>query len=98
MLAYNFTGEENEKTVHELYCSKNLTGEIHSHLIVVSLLNVFVALSAFSGNALIIAALCKESLLTLHPPSKLLYRNLAMTDCVLASSFCPLTLLIGHLR
>ena len=83
MLAYNFTGEQNEKTVHELYCSKNLTGEIHSHLIVVSLLNVFVALSAFSGNALIIAALCKESLLTLHPPSKLLYRNLAMTDvCV----------------
>ena len=92
MLAHNFTGEENEETVHELYCSKNLTGEIHSHLIVLSLLNVLVVLSASSGNSLIIAAVCKESLLTLHPPSKLLYRNLAMTDVCVSVIVLPVNI------
>ena len=41
----------------------------------------FLSISSSLGNTLILAALRKES--SLHPPSKLLYRNLAITDfCV----------------
>ena len=43
--------------------------------------NISVSITAFLGNTLILVALQKES--SLHPPSKLLYRNLAITDlCV----------------
>ena len=43
--------------------------------------NISVSITAFLGNTLILVALKKES--SLHPPSKLLYRNLAITDlCV----------------
>ena len=43
--------------------------------------NIVLSITAFLGNNLILAALHKES--SLHPPSKLLYRNLAATDlCV----------------
>ena len=46
-----------------------------------SVLNYFLSLSAFLGNALILIAFHKES--SLHPPSKLLLRNLATADlCV----------------
>ena len=45
-------------------------------------LNIFLSfIAAFLGNTLILVALQKET--SLHPPSKLLYRNLAITDlCV----------------
>ena len=43
--------------------------------------NISVSITAFLGNTLILVALHKES--SLHPQSKLLYRNLAITDlCV----------------
>ena len=43
--------------------------------------NISVSITAFLGNTLILVALQKEP--SLHPPSKLLYRNLAITDlCV----------------
>ena len=46
-----------------------------------SVLNIFLSIAAFLGNTLILAALHKES--SLQPPSKLLFRNLAITDlCV----------------
>ena len=46
-----------------------------------STLNIFLSITAFLGNTLILVALHKET--SLHPPSKLLYRNLAITDlCV----------------
>ena len=46
-----------------------------------SVLNYFLSLSAFLGNALILIAFHKAS--SLHPPSKLLLRNLATADlCV----------------
>ena len=45
------------------------------------MLNAFVLISAFLENTIILAALRRES--SLHPPSKLLYRNLAITGlCV----------------
>ena len=45
------------------------------------MVNSFLSIAAFLGNTLILVALHKES--SLHLPSKLLYRNLAITDlCV----------------
>ena len=45
------------------------------------MLNIFLSVNTFLGNTLILAALPKET--SLHPPSKLLFRNLAITDlCV----------------
>ena len=77
----NLTGEQNQKTILELFCSEEVTGEAHNHLIFLSVLNIFLAITAFLGNSLIQVALHRES--SLHPPSKLLYRNLATTDlCV----------------
>ena len=79
----NLTGDPNAKqaSIAELKCSTEFTTEIHNHLIVLLVLNSFVAITAFLGNTLILVALHKES--SLHPPSKLLFRNLAATDlCV----------------
>ena len=77
----NLTGEQNQKTIVELHCSEEVTGEAHNHLIFLSAPNIFLSITAFLGNSLIQVALHRES--SLHPPSKLLYRNLAITDlCV----------------
>ena len=77
----NFTQDENHKTVQELFCSAEFVKAVKSELIFLSALNIFLSVTAFLGNTLILAALHKET--SLHPPSKLLYRNLAITDlCV----------------
>ena len=77
----NVTGEENPKTNEQLYCSAELTGGVHIHFIFLAVINIFMSITTFLGNTLILVALRKES--SLHPPSKLLYRNLAITDlCV----------------
>ena len=76
-----FTEDENHKTVEELFCSAELVRGVDDELIFVSALHSFLSITAFLGNTLILAALFKET--SLHPPSKLLYRNLAITDlCV----------------
>ena len=77
----NFTGGKNLQTVAEHLCSAELTGEVHGELIFLSVVNTCLSITAFLGNALILVALCKDT--SIHPPSKLLYRNLAITDlCV----------------
>ena len=77
----NFTEYENHKTVQELFCSAEFVKGVKSELIFLSALNIFLSVTAFLGNTLILVALHKET--SLHPPSKLLYRNLAITDlCV----------------
>ena len=55
-----------------------LTGGINSQLTGLSVGNIFLSITAFCGNALILAALHKVS--CLHPSSKLFYRNLAISD------------------
>ena len=75
MTNYNGDGEQ---SLTELFCSAELTGAIHSQLICLSVLNIFLSITAFLGNTLILVALCKET--SLHPPSKVLLRNLATTD------------------
>ena len=80
MAPENFTEDENHKTVQGLFCSAEFRG-VESELIFLSALNIFFSVTAFLGNTLILVALHKET--SLHAPSKLLYRNLAITDlCV----------------
>ena len=77
----NFTGKESQITIEQLYCAAQLGGKVHRYLILLSVINIFLSITAFLGNILILVALRKET--SLHPPSKLLYRNLAITDlCV----------------
>ena len=81
MAQENFTEDANHKTVQELFCSAEFVRGVKSEPIFLSALNIFLSITAFLGNTLILAALHKET--SLHPPSKLLYRNLAITDlCV----------------
>ena len=65
----------------ELRCSTDFTSGIHEHLMSLSAVNIFLSIAAVLGNTLIFVALRRES--SLHPPSKLLFHNLATTDlCV----------------
>ena len=84
----NFTKDETQETSRELFCSAEFTKEVHSELIFLSVVNTFLALTAFLGNALILLALKNET--SLHPPSKLLYRCLAMTDLSVGVILQPL--------
>ena len=77
----NITEDENQKTSLEQSCSAEFTGVVHGKLLFLPAINIFFSIAAFLGNSLILVALHKES--SLRPPSKLLYRNLALTDlCV----------------
>ena len=58
-----------------------LIDEVQDWLIFNSVTNCFLSVTSFLGNALILVALHKES--SLHAPSKLLFRSLAVSDlCV----------------
>ena len=61
-----------------LYCSLDITAAIHGQLTFIAVLNAFLSITAFLGNALVLVALRRDS--SLHPPSKLLLRSLAVTD------------------
>ena len=81
MAQTNFTENENQKTLTELWCSAESIRSVDGELILISALNIFLSITAVLGNTLVLLALNKET--SLHPPSKLLYRNLAITDlCV----------------
>ena len=75
-------GKQNTFVLKGLYCSTDIAAGIHIQLKCVVILNIFLSITAFLENSLILFALHKE-LSSLHPPSKLLLRNLAITDlCV----------------
>ena len=77
----NFTAGKNPLTIAELYCSVEFTREVHGELVFLSVINTFLSITAFWGNTLILVALRKDT--SIHSSSKLLYRNLAITDlCV----------------
>ena len=81
MALTNFTEDENQKISIELFCSAEFIRGVDDELIFLSALNIFLSITSFLGNTLILVALYKET--SIHPPSKLLYRNLAITDlCV----------------
>ena len=67
------------ETVQEISCTSSLHGNHYMYLL--TTLNVILAITASFGNALIMDALRKDS--SLHPPSKLMFRCLTVTDlCV----------------
>ena len=85
----NFTrGGTKTKTFEGLQCSPSLIGGLQSALGFFAAVNIFLAITAFLGNSLILVALHKES--SLHPPSKLLYRCLATTDLLVGLVAQPL--------
>ena len=85
MALTNLTGDPKQTSIKELACLTEFTKGIHNHLIV---LNGFVAITAFLENTLILVALHKET--SLHPSSKLLFRNLATTDLCVGLIAAPL--------
>ena len=81
MASTNSTRNHEQKSFEDMVCSAKLTEGIHDQIIVLLLLNSFLAFTAVLGNTLILVALHKES--SLHAPSKLLLRSLATVDlCV----------------
>ena len=80
MSTTNFSsGRSHMKSFYELLCSPSSVGGLQQQLsIFFVVVDIFLSITAFAGNSLILVALCKDS--SLHPPSKLLYRCLATTD------------------
>ena len=76
------------ETYKELLCSPSLASGLQQHSIYLALVNVILSLTAILGNFLILVALRKES--SLHLPSKLLYRCLAITDLLVGPVSQPL--------
>ena len=71
----------NQETLTQLLCSKELTEGIQNELRWISFVNILLSIITFFGNATVLLALSKVSVL--HPASKLLFRTLAATDfCV----------------
>ena len=69
-------------------CSPSLAVGFQQQSIYFSAINIFLSITAFLGNFLILVALNKES--SLHPPSKLLYHSLATTDLLVGLVTQPL--------
>ena len=75
----NLTEQGHHKTREALNCEANVYG-LH-HNIFLGSFNIFLSITASLGNVLILIALHKEP--SIHPPSKLMFRCLAITDlCV----------------
>ena len=75
------------KTYKELLCSPSLVGGLQQESVSFAAVNIFLSITTFLGNSLILVALHKES--SLHPPSKLLYRCLATTDLLVGLVASP---------
>ena len=89
MLISNFTRRGTQaKTFEELTCSPSLVDGLRQESLSFAAVNIFLSITAFVGNSLILIALHKES--SLHPPSKLLYRCLATTDLLVGLVGQPL--------
>ena len=76
------------KTFGELLCSPSLEGGLQQESVSFAAVNIFLSITTFLGNSLILFALHKES--SLHPPSKLLYRCLSTTDLLVGLVAQPL--------
>ena len=75
----NLSEQGHRKTWEAFFCEPNV--DVLHHSIFLASFNIFLSVTASLGNVLILIALHKES--SLHPPSKLIFRCLAITDlCV----------------
>ena len=84
-------GGTQTETYEVFLCSPSLIVGSQQKSISSSAVNIFVSITAFFGNFLILAALNKET--SLHPPSKLFHRSLATTD-LLVGLLASLSLLL----
>ena len=91
MTASHFTADGKQEKYEEIFCSLELTRGMHSQFIFLLVLNTILSVTAFLGNTLILLALKKET--SLHPPSKLLYRNLVATDLCVGVIVEPLSVI-----
>ena len=83
MAIANLSGFGREKKYEDLFCSADFNNDIHNKItgLAVSAVNILLSVIVILGNTLILVALHKEN--SLHPPSKLLLRCLAISDlCV----------------
>ena len=78
MAITNLSVNHTQKTLHRRICTAAVTVGTPHPLTYLSVLNIFLSMTAFLGNLLILVALHKMT--SLHPPSKLLLRCLAITD------------------
>lgn len=81
----NMTESEQHQPTATLYCS-NVHGTYN--IVFLAAFNIILSVVASLGNCVILIALHKESYL--HPPSKLLYRCLAITDLIVGLVSQPL--------
>ena len=72
----------------EEQCSPSLVDGLEQKSVSFLAVHILLSVTAFLGNFLILVALQKES--SLHPPSKLLYRSLAITDLLVGLVSEPL--------
>ena len=92
MAAENLTEAEEKRSLEKFFCSSELIEQVNGHLISLSVFHILLSITAVLGNALILTALYRES--SLHPPSKLLYCNLAITDLFVGFSADPLAVIL----
>ena len=76
------------KTFVELLCTPSFGGGLHEIFTFFSAVHILLSITAFLTNSLILVALHKEY--SLHPPSKLLHRSLAITDLLVGLVALPL--------
>ena len=80
-------------------CSAELTTGMNNHLTCLAVVNCVLSVTATVGNSLILIALQKEA--SLHPPSKVLLRSLAVSDLfvgLLQPLFATYLLTLVHQR
>ena len=81
----NANGQDYE-AIQEVTCTASLHGNHYVYSL--AALNILLSITASLGNILILAALRRES--SLHPPSKLLFRCLTITDLLVGVFSQPL--------
>ena len=81
MATANVSGGVKQKTFEQQLCWAGIAAgaEIHGHLAFLSIFTVFLSITAFLGNTLILIALRGKECFV-HPPSRLMLRSLAATD------------------
>ena len=85
----NYTeGGTQTETYKVLRFSPSLLVGLQQQSISFTAVNIFLSITAFLGNSLILVALSKET--SLHPPSKLMYRCLATGDLLFGLVSQPL--------
>ena len=89
-MAQNFS-DENPRSLLAEFCIAVSNDLQISYTIVLLVMNALLSIIASLGNTLILFALQKES--ALHPPSKLLFRCLALTDLLIGCISQPLFIL-----